>query len=173
MARLTVGLGGRAAEELAFGPDRVTTGAENDFQAVTGLARKMVTHWGMSERVGVMFVEGRTPAGGPALSYQRGDALSAPSRTLAVSPDGRLRLNAGELPARQHRFVAPSAAGGEASSASMVAVIDLEVQRLLGEGYQAARALLSEHHDQLDRLAGALMEREQLDRAAFEQLMSA
>ena len=54
----------------------------------------------------------------------------------------------------------------------MATVIDLEVQRLLGEGYQAARALLSEHRDQLTRLARALMEREQLDRAAFEQLMS-
>ena len=40
MARLAVGLGGRAAEELAFGPERVTTGAENDLQAVTGLARR-------------------------------------------------------------------------------------------------------------------------------------
>src|SRR5579864_3823073 len=37
LARLAVGLGGRAAEELTFGPDRVTTGAENDFQVVTGL----------------------------------------------------------------------------------------------------------------------------------------
>lgn len=46
MAHLAVGLGGRVAEGLAFGPDQVTTGAENDFQVVTGLARKMVTRWG-------------------------------------------------------------------------------------------------------------------------------
>jgi ATP-dependent metalloprotease FtsH len=173
MARLTVGLGGRAAEELAFGLERVTTGAENDFQAVTGLARKMVTHWGMSERMGVMFVEGRAPASGPGLRYHHGDALFAGSRTLAVDLDGRLLLNGGDLPARQHRFVTPDAASGEASRASMATVIDLEVQRLLSEGYQAAKALLREHHDQLDRLALALMEREQLDRAAFEQLVSA
>jgi cell division protease FtsH len=51
-------------------------------------------------------------------------------------------------------------------------VIDQEVQRLLSDGYQTARALLSEHRDQLNRLALALMEREQLDRAAFEQLVS-
>ncbi len=173
MARLAVGLGGRAAEELTFGPDRVTTGAENDFQAVTGLARNMVTHWGMSERVGVMFVQGRTPASGPALSYHNGNMLSARSRTLAAGPDGRLLLNGGDQPAHQHRFVAPDAVAGEASSTSMATLIDLEVQRLLSEGYQAARALLSEHRDQLNRLALALMEREQLDRAAFEQLLGA
>lgn len=173
MACLAVGLGGRAAEELAFGQERVTTGAENDFQSVTGLARRMVTQWGMSERVGVMFVEGRATTGAPALSYHHGDALSTHSRTLAIDTDGRLRLNGGDLPARQHQFRTPDAAASKASSASMATTIDLEVQRLLGESYQLAKTLLSEHHDQLNRLAQALMEREQLDRAAFEQLVSA
>src|SRR6266516_3425633 len=173
MVRLAVGLGGRAAEELTFGPDRVTTGAENDFQVVTGLARKMVTRWGMSEQVGVMFVEGRAPASGLDLHYHHGDALSARSRTLAIDVDGRLVLNGGDLPAHQHRFGTPEAAASEASSASLATLIDLEVQRLLSEGYQMAKTVLTEHDDQLDRLALALMEREQLDRAAFEQLVSA
>ncbi len=39
MARIAVGLGGRTAEELAFGEEGVTPGAEDDFQAVTALAR--------------------------------------------------------------------------------------------------------------------------------------
>jgi ATP-dependent metalloprotease FtsH len=173
MTRLAVGLGGRAAEELTFGPDRVTTGAENDFQVVTGLARKMVTRWGMSSQVGVMFVEGRAPANGPDLHYHNSDSLSARSRTLAIDVDGRLVLNGGDLPARQHRFGTPEAAASEARSASMATLIDLEVQRLLGEGYQVAKKVLSEHDDQLERLALALMEREQLDRAAFEQLVGA
>jgi ATP-dependent Zn protease len=60
MARISVGLGGRVAEELAFGSDRVTTGAENDLQVVTGIARNMVTRWGMSEQVGVMFTGDRS-----------------------------------------------------------------------------------------------------------------
>src|SRR6266571_5394268 len=173
MARLAVGLGGRAAEELTFGPDRVTTGAENDFQVVTGLARKMVTRWGMSEQVGVMFVEGWAPATGPDLHYHNRFALPARSRTLAIDVDGRLVLNGGDLPARQHRFGTPEAAASEASSASLATLIDLEVQRLLSEGYQMAKMVLTEHDDELDRLALALMEREQLDRAAFEQLVSA
>ena len=65
------------------------------------------------------------------------------------------------------------AAAGEARSANMATVIDQEVQRLLSESYQTARALLSERREQLDRLALALMEREQLDCAAFEQFVSA
>jgi len=44
--------GGRIAEELVFGADAVTTGASNDIERATGLARNMVTKWGLSERLG-------------------------------------------------------------------------------------------------------------------------
>ncbi len=44
--------GGRIAEELIFGPEYVTTGASNDIQRTTELARNMVTKWGLSERLG-------------------------------------------------------------------------------------------------------------------------
>jgi len=44
--------GGRIAEELAFGPDAVTTGASNDIERATSLARNMVTKWGLSDRLG-------------------------------------------------------------------------------------------------------------------------
>ncbi len=44
--------GGRIAEELIFGPEKVTTGASNDIQRTTELARNMVTKWGLSERLG-------------------------------------------------------------------------------------------------------------------------
>ena len=44
--------GGRIAEELIFGPERVTTGASNDIQRATELARNMVTRWGLSEKLG-------------------------------------------------------------------------------------------------------------------------
>jgi cell division protease FtsH len=46
--------GGRVAEELIFGVDFVTTGASNDIQRVTEIARNMVTKWGLSERLGPM-----------------------------------------------------------------------------------------------------------------------
>jgi cell division protease FtsH len=48
--RIAVALAGRAAEDLEFGD--VTTGAQNDFQQATGIARRMVTEWGMSEGLG-------------------------------------------------------------------------------------------------------------------------
>jgi len=44
--------GGRIAEELIFGPDKVTTGASNDIMRSTELARNMVTKWGLSEKLG-------------------------------------------------------------------------------------------------------------------------
>ena len=44
--------GGRLAEELIFGPDSVTTGASNDIERATDMARKMVTKWGLSEKLG-------------------------------------------------------------------------------------------------------------------------
>jgi cell division protease FtsH len=66
-SQLVTALGGRAAEEVAIG--RITTGAENDLQRVTGIARQMVTKWGMSERLGaISFSEREDPFAGTALA---------------------------------------------------------------------------------------------------------
>ena len=46
--------GGRIAEEVIYGRDRMTTGASNDIERATDIARKMVTQWGMSEQMGPM-----------------------------------------------------------------------------------------------------------------------
>ena len=50
--RITMTLGGRVAEELVYGADSVTTGASNDLEKVSELARKMVTVYGMSDKMG-------------------------------------------------------------------------------------------------------------------------
>ena len=51
-SRLAIMMGGRVAEELIFGKDKVTSGASSDIQGATGLARSMVTRWGYSEKLG-------------------------------------------------------------------------------------------------------------------------
>ncbi len=50
--QMAVALGGRIAEEIIFGEEEVTTGASNDLQQVTRVARQMVTRFGMSDRLG-------------------------------------------------------------------------------------------------------------------------
>jgi cell division protease FtsH len=60
LTQVVTALGGRAAEQVAIG--HITTGAENDLQKVTMLARQMVTRWGMSERIGtVSFSDRQSP----------------------------------------------------------------------------------------------------------------
>jgi len=52
VSQITSLFGGRAAEELIFGKDSVTTGASNDIERATDIARKMVTKWGLSDKLG-------------------------------------------------------------------------------------------------------------------------
>ncbi len=58
MSRLAVLMGGRVSEELIFGKDKVTSGAQSDIEQATKLARAMVTRWGFSDQLGtVMYGE--------------------------------------------------------------------------------------------------------------------
>ncbi len=54
LAKIAVSLGGRAAEEIVYGKENVSTGASQDLINVTDMARKMVTAWGMSDKLGPM-----------------------------------------------------------------------------------------------------------------------
>jgi cell division protease FtsH len=67
-ARITSALGGRAAEKLVYG--KLTTGAENDLQQVTEIARQMVLRWGMSEKLGPISFVTRQDEGLPAAFQQ-------------------------------------------------------------------------------------------------------
>ncbi|HUX34550.1 MAG TPA: ATP-dependent zinc metalloprotease FtsH [Gemmatimonadaceae bacterium] len=55
-AGLVMAFGGRAAEELIFGHERVTTGAASDIQKATSIARRYVTQWGLSDAIGPILV---------------------------------------------------------------------------------------------------------------------
>ncbi|EWY40408.1 ATP-dependent metalloprotease [Skermanella stibiiresistens SB22] len=74
-AELAVSMGGRAAEEIVFGRDFVTTGAAGDIQMATDIATKMVTTWGMSDRFGmVAYGRGAAPAAATAARSGDGEA---------------------------------------------------------------------------------------------------
>ena len=131
LARLAVGLGGRVAEELETGD--ITTGAENDLQEVTRLAREMVTRWGMSRRIGTVFLGGE--------------------QAVFLGREVGLREK-------------------QSYSEQTAALIDEEVQQLIGERYTYVQHLISEHREELERIAHALLERESLDEQQLDQLIT-
>ena len=54
LQQLIMAMGGRAAEEIVFGADRVSNGASGDIKMATDMTRRMVTEWGMSEKLGMI-----------------------------------------------------------------------------------------------------------------------
>lgn len=94
-ARIVGMLGGRAAEEVVYGTK--TTGAENDIEQATALARNMVTRWGMSERLGMVQLSRRQnpylagPTGmdgyGGARSFSEETARVIDQEVLAIISD--------------------------------------------------------------------------------------
>ena len=123
-------LGGRVAEEVVFG--EITSGASNDIERVTGIARKMVCEWGMSDKVG-------------PLAYGEKEGEVFLGRDL-----GHMK-NYSEATAVE---------------------IDAEIRRIVQEGYERTRKILSEHKDGLTRLAEALLEKETLDAAEVRYLVT-
>ena len=80
--------GGRLAELLIFGDDRVTTGASNDIERATELARKMVTRWGLSDKLGPLTYGEEA---GQAIFGQPGVQGSAVSSNVAQMIDEEIR----------------------------------------------------------------------------------
>ena len=74
-ANLAVAMGGRVAEEVIFGYDKVSSGASGDIQSATQLARAMVTQWGMSDAVGPLDY-GESEEGYLGYSMNRGPSMS-------------------------------------------------------------------------------------------------
>jgi cell division protease FtsH len=86
--RITVMLGGRAAEQVKFGDE--TTGAGDDLQKATQIARRMVTQWGMSEKVGsVAFQYGSSH---PFLGRELGSQKDFSEETAKIIDDEVRRL---------------------------------------------------------------------------------
>jgi cell division protease FtsH len=81
-ANLAVAMGGRVAEEVIFGYDKVSSGASSDIQYATKLARDMVTRWGMSDSLGpLMYSEGEEEV---FLGYSRQQNMSMSNETAQL-----------------------------------------------------------------------------------------
>ncbi len=98
LARIYVLLGGRVAEEMIFGD--ISTGAQNDLQKATEIARTMVTQFGMSERLGLVALEGsRTPMflpipnqGQREYSEETARMIDEEIKTVLSDAHGKVRL---------------------------------------------------------------------------------
>ncbi len=170
LARIAVRLGGRVAVELAFGPEEITTRAEDDLQAATALAWRMVTRWGMGKQTGVVFAdyEGSMPS---SVASQAAHFVTSASQEVS-------RIEPSSLPAQsksallERSFAESMARLHSTSSSSMAAMIDDEVRHIVEEGREAAYLVLREHYSQLTHLVDILMEQEQLERQQVESLLS-
>ncbi|MDG1925441.1 MAG: ATP-dependent zinc metalloprotease FtsH, partial [Pseudomonadales bacterium] len=125
--------GGRIAEELTLGFEGVTTGASNDIERASKMARSMVTKWGLSEKLGPM-------------QYEDDENDGFLSR-----PGGSARAN---------------------MSAETSKVIDEEIKQIIDHCYGTARQILTDHREQLDAMAAALLEYETIDKSQIDDIMA-
>uniref|UniRef100_UPI003F98ABF3 ATP-dependent metallopeptidase FtsH/Yme1/Tma family protein n=1 Tax=Rhodoblastus sp. TaxID=1962975 RepID=UPI003F98ABF3 len=99
-SRLAVLMGGRVSEEIVFGKDKVTSGAQSDIEAATKLARAMVTRWGFSDELGtVMYGENQEEV---FLGYSMGRQQNISEATSQkIDSEVRRLVEAGQAEARR------------------------------------------------------------------------
>ena len=121
-------LGGRVAEAQKLCD--ISTGASNDLQRATGIARDMVAKYGMSDSIG-------------PVSYAGG----------------------------QEVFIGRDYEKTKPYSEQTAGQIDAQVQKIIREAYQRCEQILRDHAERLDKIAGFLMENENMSRTQFEAVM--
>ena len=126
---LVVLLGGRVAEALVL--DDISTGASNDIERATKIARAMVTKYGMSEKLGPITYG--SDDSNPFLGKEMGHISNYSEQTASE--------------------------------------IDEEIQSIISTAYQKTEQILTDHIDELHRLAGVLYEKEKIDGVEFQQVM--
>jgi cell division protease FtsH len=122
-ARITCALGGRAAEKLVYGVS--TTGAENDLQQVTEIARRMVLRWGMSEKLGpISFVAPQDDGLPPAFHHQ------PYSETTSEMIDAEVRRIVEESHREADRLLSQHRAELDALAAALLKAEALDAQEI-------------------------------------------
>jgi len=99
-AKIAMMFGGRIAEELIFGKDKVTTGASNDIKEATGLARRMITEYGFSEKLGPLRYEDNQEEVFLGLSVSQHKSISDATAKL-IDEETRALVEGGEDAARR------------------------------------------------------------------------
>jgi cell division protease FtsH len=126
-ARIVGMLGGRAAEEIVYGTK--TTGAESDIEQATSLARRMVTRWGMSERLGMVQL---APRENPYLGGSGGYAGERPfSEATAEAIDAEVRRIIGESHDEARRLLSAHRKQLDALAEALLARETLSEQEIL------------------------------------------
>ena len=126
-ARIVGMLGGRAAEEIVFGTK--TTGAQNDIEQATELARSMVTRWGMSERLGMVQL---APRENPYLGLMDGYGASRPySEETASAVDAEVLRIIRESHEEAKRLLVKNRAALDALAEALLARETLDEQEIL------------------------------------------
>ncbi len=116
-ANISKAMGGRVAEELIFGHNKVTSGASSDIQMATKLAKDMVTRFGMSKELG-------------PLTYGENEDEVFLGRSIT-----------------RHQHMSEETAKK----------VDIEIKKIVDQGYQKAKKILTEKMDDLHKLAKALL----------------
>ncbi len=129
MDRIVISYGGYVAEQLIY--NETTTGAKNDIEQATGMARKMVCEWGMSHSIGPI-------------------ALGSDDEPIFIGKE-----------IAQHKDYSDQTAY----------MIDNEVRRILNEGLETARKILTDNRGQLEAITEALLKKETLDDREIRQLL--
>ncbi|TAN62033.1 ATP-dependent zinc metalloprotease FtsH, partial [bacterium] len=127
---IAVLMGGRVAEEVSM--RHMTTGAGNDIERATELARKMVCEWGMSEKLG-------------PLTFGKKE---------------------------EHIFLGKEIAQHRDFSEETALEIDSEIKKTVMDNYNRARRIIEANVPALERLAGALLEKETLDGVEIDKIIS-
>ncbi len=130
-SRLAILMGGRVAEEIKFGKEKVTSGASSDIQMATKLARAMVTQYGLSDAMGPI-----------SYAEDEGEVFLGQSiaRTKSISPETAQKIEA-------------------------------EIKRLVTDGYEEARRILTEKEAAWTQLSEALLEYETLSGEEIKALL--
>ena len=129
--RISVLLGGRVAEDIVF--KTKTTGAENDLDQASRLARKMISAWGMSDKIGNTHLE-----------------------------DEKGNIFLGEELSR-----------GKQYSEETARLVDQEIKTFLDRAFDRASSLVKSKRKALDKLAEALIEKEEINGEEVDQIISA